>query len=152
MTDLVLSTLNLHTKKDNDYKKVFTLSLPNNFLNKKEAKIPLWLSYIVSGANSEKKKSEYYTVYFSQFLWIYLSLFDFFNRESNIKKCQREEVKCGQCVWKVACGITVFSILQFFFFFFFIRKPIHLPIWSFKKNIYIYLRIACSCMDWGLHA
>lgn len=56
MTDLVLSTLNLHTKKDNDYKKVFTLSLPNNFLNKKEAKIPLWLSYIVSGANSEKKK------------------------------------------------------------------------------------------------
>lgn len=35
MTDLVLSTLNLHTKKDNDYKKVFTLSLPNNFLNKK---------------------------------------------------------------------------------------------------------------------
>lgn len=135
MTDLILSTLNLHTKKDNDYKKVFTLSLPNNFFNKKWAKIPLWLSYIVSGANSNKKKSEYYTVYFSQFLWLYLSLFDFFNRESNIKKCQREEVKCGQCVWKVACGITVFSILQFFSFFK-SENPYIFLFGLFKKNIY----------------
>ena len=29
MTDLVLNTLSLHNKKDNDYKKVFTLNLPN---------------------------------------------------------------------------------------------------------------------------
>lgn len=83
----------------------------------------------------KKKKSEYYTVYFSQFLWLYLSLFDFFNRESNIKKCQREEVKCGQCVWKVACGITVFSILQFFSFFK-SENPYIFLFGLFKKNIY----------------
>lgn len=132
MNDLVLITLNLHTKKDNDYKK----------------SILLWLSYIVSGTNSNLKKSEYYTVYVLQFLLMYLSLFDCFNTDSDIKKNQREEVKCGQCVWKVACGITVFSILHFLFIFF--NRITHTSSYLvFFWNIYIHKN--CMFM-YGLRA